>query len=474
MKPEDMLDEIGSIDEKLIIEADIDILAKKKQTPLLRLLMPIAACLVLVLAVTLILPLLSNNPSSSSIQILPLTASALEDPLGGSRNASIGAVAFGANDFAFRLSAALAETAGSDNFIISPYSVWLPLAALVNATDTENKEALLSALSAAGVSEEDVNRAASRMLFDLTRQRDIGYAEEYDFPYHNPLRIANAVFVDKNHTLKKDFAQRFLDYFRGTAISVDFSSQQAVDAVNAWASDNTEGLIDNIISEFDPRTVAAIANAIYFSDRWQWEFNPGKTVQDIFHSPSGDTSAHFMLREGEGQWYYEDDKVQAIPLQFKTGGDMYIILPKDGDATGLLTSMTSEYFREIQNNGIMASGKLLMPRFSIESPVMQLRDALVALGIPLFDEQAAPLTGGLIEETLPVWLGSAVQVATINVDEMGTTAAAVTILPAPMSGAPQPTPPFEMICNTPFVFILCSHTYDGGSQVLFTGVVNQP
>jgi serine protease inhibitor len=103
-----------------------------------------------------------------------------------------------------------------------------------------------------------------------------------------------------------------------------------------------------------------------------------------------------------------------------------------------------------------------------------LRDTLVALGVPLFDEQAAPLTGGLIEEHIPVWLESAVQIATIEVDEKGTTAAAVTIMPAPGAGLPEPTLPFEMICNTPFVFILYGYTFDGGNQVLFTGVVNQP
>jgi len=31
-----------------------------------------------------------------------------------------------------------------------------------------------------------------------------------------------------------------------------------------------------------------------------------------------------------------------------------------------------------------------------------------------------------------------------------------------------------MICDRPFVFILYRQTHDGGTQVLFTGVVNQP
>ena len=324
----------------------------------------------------------------------------------------------------------------------------------------------MSALNAAGINETDLNNASSRMMFDLLQQQYAGSDR------HNPLKIANAVFVQNNLTLNRDFAQVFLDYFRGAAMSVDFSSRQAVDAVNKWASENTEGLINNIVEYFDPETVAAIANAIYYSDRWGWEFDPTSTSEGVFHSPAGNTQAFFMLREGDSQPYFEDDIVQAMPLFFKTGGGLYIILPKDGDATGLLSSMTGGYFDEIRT--APATGKLLLPRFSIESDVMELKDALTALGIPLFNKSAAPLTCGLVEEDIPVWLSSAVQKAFIEVDEKGTTAAAVTVMTADGEGMPEPTEPFEMICDKPFVFVLYGDTYDGGNQILFTGIVNRP
>ena len=405
---------------------------------------------------------------------MDLTAKELESPLGHTRP-SAQDVAKGANDFAFQLSAALlAEETGTGNFVCSPFSVWLPLAALVNATDEANKESLRSALNAAGISDADINSAASRMMYGLTKQLEKQYSDETNMPFHDPLKIANAIFVGNNVTLKRDFAQTFLDYYRGNAITVDFTSKKAVDAVNAWASENTEGLISDIVQSFDPDTVAAIANAIYFSDRWGWEFDPDQTVEDVFHSPAGDTTAFFMKREGDELGYYEDDSVQAMPLGFKTGGGLYIIMPKDGDATGLLSSMTNEHFDDILRNTISATGKLLLPRFSIESGIMSLRSALAALGVPLFDASAAPLTGGLIEENVPVWISDAVQKAVIKVDEKGTTAAAVTVLAAPGDAPPQPTEPFEMICDKPFVFVLYNHTYDGGFQVLFTGVVNQP
>lgn len=171
-------------------------------------------------------------------------------------------VSRGVNDFAFKLSAALSKnTWGDKNFLCSPFSVWLPLAALLNAAQDEYRPALLDALNASGVSAENLNRATSQLLCNLTNN------EGYD----NPLKIANAIFLDSGLTLKKSFAQIFADYYRGVIFNVDFSKNSAVDAVNRWSSDNTEGLIEEIVNEFEPAAIVAIANAIYFSDRWQWE-----------------------------------------------------------------------------------------------------------------------------------------------------------------------------------------------------------
>ncbi|GBU29039.1 serine proteinase inhibitor [Treponema sp. R8-4-B8] len=414
--------------------------------------------------------LLEDN--NSSFSIVKVTAKALLAPEYGEDNQTLRTAARGANDFAFRLSAALAQNAGDENFVCSPYSVWMPLAALVNATDAQHKDALLSALGAAGISHDDMNKASSRMLYDLTKLRD----KEYQDEYYNPLKITNAIFVGNNVTLRKEFAQTFMDCYRGSSINVDFSSRDAVDAVNNWASKNTNGLITNLVQEFDPLTVAAIANAIYFSDRWAWEFDRNETKEKVFHAPAGDIMAWYMLRDGEDQYYYEDEKVQAILLGFKHGGGMYIVLPKSGSAKEFLSSvMTNEYFNEIQRDSDLAKGKLLLPRFSIQNDIKGLKEALKALGVPLFEKESAPLTGGLIEEDIPVWLSDAIQRAVIKVDEKGTTAAAVTVMVGDgAAGGPHPNQPFEMICDRPFVFILYEYTYDGGSQVLFTGMVNRP
>jgi serpin B len=418
----------------------------------------------------------TSSGSGDSSEVARVTAKDLLAP--DEYVPSARSIAQGANDFAFRFAATLAADAGNNNFVCSPYSVWLPLAALVNATKESKKGALLSTLGAAGMSEGDINTAASRMLYGLTNVRETKDAlEYYGEKYNNPLKIANAIFVKKELTLQDSFAQTFMDFYRGTSIKVNFTSGDAAADINKWASDNTEGLIDNVVmaTDFNQNTVAAIANAIYFSDRWGREFDSEKTSEDVFHSPAGNTQAFYMLREGENLTYYEDDQVQAMPLAFTSHAGMYIILPKDGDALGLLSSMTADYFEEIQNNSIPATGKLLLPRFSIEGDRMDLEDTLIALGVPLFEEGS--ITGLIKENTLPIGLTKAVQKALIRVDEKGTTAAAVTVLAMEATSnfddRPQPEP-FEMICNKPFVFVLYDYTRVGGEQVLFTGMVNNP
>ena len=368
--------------------------------------------------------------------------------------------------FAFNLGQKLlAEQDADDNFVFSPLSVWLPLAALVNATDEANKPALLEALGAGGMTEEHLNEYTQNILYRITGELN----KKYEPEFKSPLNIANALFVSQDVTVKQSFAQSFADNYLGTMFNVDFSSQQAVDEVNKWASEHTEGLITNVIDEFNPETVAAITNAVYYSSGWAWEFKENETKPDVFYTANGETSAEYMKLERDGQTYYEDERIQAIALTFNSGGRLWILLPKNETANELYISLTDSYFNEISLNQTSRTGTLMLPKFEIGNR-LDLKDALIALGIPLFDREAAPLTGGLIESSAPVWLDEAIHKAMIMIDEKGTTASAVTVLEFPLGGeGRQPTSPFEMSCNKPFVFVLEDYR-----QILFTGVVNNP
>jgi Serine protease inhibitor len=105
----------------------------------------IAALTAVVLAAALLTGCMEEFRSGDKLiaSMETVTAASLVAPVYGERDTAAETVAQGANDFAFRLSAALAAEQAEENFLCSPYSVWMPLAALVNATDEASKPALL-------------------------------------------------------------------------------------------------------------------------------------------------------------------------------------------------------------------------------------------------------------------------------------------------------------------------------------------
>jgi serpin B len=375
----------------------------------------------------------------------------------------------GANDFALKLAAALAEESKGQNFIISPFSVWLPLAALVNATKESEREALLSALSEGGISPGDLNKAASRLLYGLTD----ALMAELNPDHKNPLKIANAVFVDSARTINQDFAQKFMDFYRGGSVSADFKSGEAVKTVNDWVSGHTEGKIPSIASEFTPDTVAVIANAIYMASPWRDKFSAERTKPGTFRTPKGEIQVPLM--EAKRFYpYYEDDSLQAVSIKLASSGALLVVLPKKGDPYSTLGSLTSAKLQEMAGAFETREGRVVLPRFKIESEPLELAPVLAKMGVRLFDPSLALLTGGLLEGEEPVFLSKAIHKALIEVDEEGMTAAAATIMVAVTRALLPQGEPFEFVCDKPFLVIAYGHPRDNPIQALFVGIVNDP
>ena len=375
-------------------------------------------------------------------------------------------VARGANEFAFNMTTLLLHQVEDDNFIFSPFSAWMPLVALANVTDETLQSQLLHALRVPGISVDELNQGTSRLLFDL-----IGENPSFADGNGSPLQLANAIFVDHGLTLNQEFAQLFFDYYRGATMTVDFESGETISMVNQWASDNTGGRIRNLVNQFENDTRLIVANAIYFADDWQTVFLEERTTEDVFYSPTGETTVPFMSRGGYMP-YFEDDRIQAVSLNFSSGGSLLVMLPRHESPVDLLRGMSEQYFAEILSGLSREEGRLLLPRFTLESDEIDLLDALEILGVPLMN----PIPGGITEmvEEENLFIGGGIQRAMIEVDERGATAAAVTFYDVEVVAEPEPVIPFEMNCNRPFAFILYLPTFDGGAQILFTGVVNQP
>ncbi|MDR1795332.1 MAG: hypothetical protein LBR25_08060 [Erysipelotrichaceae bacterium] len=369
------------------------------------------------------------------------------------------------NAFAFMIARQLFQKQKQDdNFVFSPFSLWLTLAALVNAVKPEYVPELLAELKAEGIRTSQLNDHVSTLLFSLLGEANKAYIKDF-VP---SLRITNALFVSQAETIRPDFAQIFAQNYQGTAFQVDFFSPKAAKAINDWARKHTEGLIDHLVDGFDQDTVAAIANAIYFSDHWSREFKESDTKPGVFHSINGDMQVAYMCKEANDFNYYEDESVQAVSLAYNQGGSMWILLAKNESVRELYQRLSEDDFKQIETQSKPSCGKLLLPRFSATNH-HNLNSVLSSLNIPLFDRKAAVLKGGLICDDKPVWLSAAMQQAVIQVDEKGTTAGAVTLIMMAGSALHLPGEPFVMHCDKPFVFLLQKQ-----SRILFSGIINKP
>ena len=109
-----------------------------------------------------------------------------------------------------------------------------------------------------------------------------------------------------------------------------------------------------------------------------------------------------------------------------------------------------------------------MPRFGIDTRA-NLNSVLKALGMPRAFETDADFSG--IHKGDPLYIGSVIHQANIDVDEKGTEAAAATAVGMDTGGGPSPIKEVTLRLDRPFLFFV--RDVETGA-VLFMGRVTDP
>jgi len=378
----------------------------------------------------------------------------------------------GANGFSFALlRQMLHQQQAEENFVMSPYSVWLLLAALSDGTQKQVQDELLLALGYSGNELEEFGEMVSRLNRQLMQEERRKAMAQYGENFESPLKIANALFVGENEKVRAGFEQTFTQEYDGGLFTVNFADPAVVNRINDWAAKKTEGKIDRVLESMDPKTVAAIVNAIYYSDTWSSTFDEQLTKPDIFTGVSGRQEVPFMNRRFSENLYFENEQMQATVLHTCNGGHLILMLPKEGytpqDLQQQMDQQTLDAIWKTENCTV----NLSLPRFEIRNESFSVREALKALGIVIVSDTEAYLDG--VTEGEPLTVSQAVQKAMIKVDEKGMTAAAVTVMGVMRMSLPRETKTVELKFDRPFAFLVTADTQDFGQQVLFGGVVNR-
>lgn len=356
--------------------------------------------------------------------------------------------------FADRLNAQMPK---DKNYMFSPLSVKMAFAMAANGADGETQEEILDALDIDDLNA--FNERAKKLITDY---------EESDLIN---LKVSNSIWLNESRT-NQQFSEQFADttstYYNAEASTVD--DETAVERINGWVNDATNGKIPSIISNNE--FWAALVNAVYFKGIWQSEFFDGATKKGEFTSRDGSVKEtdfmhrtdYFELYKGEDaiiiklpykskMWAYDEETNDGTLLEAKANISMYLVMSGYENIESLIELKTAEMKRTYVN--------LSMPKFKIEFSVT-LNEMMKTIGIRKAFSKSAEFENMFDSGTM--WIDKVLHKTYIDVDEKGTEAAAVTAIA--MAGTSVPPEPVEVTFDKPFTFVIKDDT---NNEILFMG-----
>ena len=351
------------------------------------------------------------------------------------------------------------------SFIFSPLSITYVLGMVNDAATGETEKELEQTLGFHEGGIKAVNEYCKKLIDGLPKVDE-----------RVKLNIANAIFLNKNYTLKSQFGQDMQTYYDAKAEALDFSSPQTLSLINSWCSDKTNGMIPTILDEVNPNMMSYLLNAIYFKADWASKFDQNNTREETFAKENGSTELPMMHQNVLIQ-YLNNDIFSAVKIPYGSGlWNMMVLLPEEGKTTddvinhfatcglsgveGLICQITEDNIATMKKNYFSPyEVDLKLPRFETDSDTdkLDIKDGLVGLmkkmGINLaFDSYFAEIPN-MCE--VPVYIAMMRQKAKIKVNEEGSEAAAVTVAGMiEMSAMPMEYPKATFHANRPFVYVI--------------------
>jgi len=251
---------------------------------------------------------------------------------------------------------------------------------------------------------------------------------------------------------------------------LDFSDPTSTDVINAWASDATNGKIDDVIQPpIDASTAVLLINALAFRGSWTDQFDPADTEPAPFHTADGSTvDVPMMTLEDVYMPFEQNDEFTAADLRYGAGAfAMTVVVPHDpAGLPSLMAAMDGEAWGELTDRLETLRIRLRLPRFSLEYQ-RSLAEDLATLGMPsAFDESVADFSRMAPGRSL--FINDVTQKAFLKVDEEGSDAAAVTVVELFSTSFFEPG---ALTADRPFLFAI-RERFSG--TILFLGAVVEP
>jgi serpin B len=243
--------------------------------------------------------------------------------------------------------------------------------------------------------------------------------------------------------------------FDASVQTLDFAADAAgaTGRINAAVDEDTRGRITRLFDRpLAPDTVAVLTDAVYLKARWAIPFT--RTAPAPFASPAGERTVDLMAGAGGTGRAAHGWRAVELPYRDGTLAAVAVLPPEDTDP-GAVDAATLAAL----DAAVPTPVDVRLPRLHLEQ-THPLREPLAELGLPARGDYARLGDG--------VEVDAVVQRTVLDVDELGTEAAAATgVIVVTASFTLRETVTFDR----PFLFVL---TDTGTRSPLFVAVVSDP
>lgn len=337
------------------------------------------------------------------------------------------------------------------NVMISPFSIKSAFMLAANGTKDDTQKEILESF---GVNNIEKSNSHFKDMITSYNQGNI-------------VKVLNSVWLNRGWNTKSKFNENYTNkigsYFNAQAKEVN--SLNAVREINNWVKNGTKGKINKIID--NSNFLAILVNAVYFKGDWEKPFKKEKTQKDIFYNYDGGIkTVDFMNQKGRFN-YFEDDDLQLVEMKYKNSNiSMYVVLPKENK------SVTPENIDNAINKKQISNVEIKLPKFKTETS-LELQKIMKEIGIKkAFDPRNSDFKDIMFSNlSKNPYISSVIHKSYIEVDELGTEAAAVTAISIRTTSLSPPKIYKKFEANRPFTYIIRDNknneTLFIGNQILF-------
>jgi len=360
--------------------------------------------------------------------------------------------------FSFELFKEVYGLSEYENLMISPLSVSYALGMTYNGAAGDTREAFRNVLHFGEWTDQEVNESYQDLMSQLVTLDD-----------HVQFSIANSIWYRLGFEVLEAFITTNREYFDAVVEELDFSDPGAVDIINGWIEEKTNGKIRDMLDEIPSNAVMYLVNAIYFNATWKYQFEPEETFQDDFTLEGGTLyRTDFMQLEGDFNYTRQED-FTAVELPYGDSAfSMVVILPQPGvTIPELVEEMNAENWDSWMESSFLTGVHIQLPKFKYGFKSL-LNEPLIDLGLGIAFSGDADFSN--INPESDLFISRVIHQTFIDVKEEGTEAAAATIVEIKeLSGLPGGPTLFR--ADRPFLYVIKENST---GAILFMGKVGKP